>query len=93
MTIHSLNDVSVATPSPDELLVGLISLGVVPWIAWTLRRGLASRRLPVGRGYLLHAERPRAFATLIVLYVFAMLGMGWIGLDLLTGGALNATVQ
>ena len=89
MTIGRLNHLGVSTPSPDELLVGLISLGVVPWIAWTLRRGLASRRLPVGRGYVVHAERPRAFAALLVLYVFAMLGMGWIGVDLLTGGALS----
>lgn len=89
MTIGRLNPLGVATPSPDEFLVGLISLGVVPWIAWTLRRGLASGRLPVGRGHLFRAERPRAFAALIVLYVFAMLGMGWIGVDLLTGGALS----
>jgi len=70
--------------------MGAISLGVVPWIAWTLRRGLAVGRLPVGRAHIVHAERPGAFVTLLVLYVFAALGMGWIGLDLLTGGALSA---
>lgn len=90
MTIGRLNHVGVATPSPDEFLVSLISLGVVPWIVWTLRRGLASRRLPIGHGYVDHAERPGAFAALLVACVFAALGMGWIGLDLLSGGALSA---
>lgn len=88
MTISRLNHIG-STPPPDDLLVGLISLGLVPWIAWTLRRGVASGRLPVGRGHLVHAERPGAFAALIVAYVFAALGMGWIGLDLVTGGALS----
>ena len=76
-------------PSPEDLLIGLVSLGVVPWIVWTLRRGLGSGRLPVGRAYVAHAERPGAFRTLLVLYVFAGLGMAWIGVDLLSGGALS----
>lgn len=76
--------------SSEDLLIGLVSLGLVPWIVWTLQRGLAAGRLPVGRAYVVHAERPGAFAALVILYVFAALGMGWIGLDLLTGGALSA---
>ena len=76
--------------SSENLLVGLIGLGLVPWIAWTLRRGVASGRLPIGRGHVAHAERPGAFAALLVAYVFAALGMGWIGLDLVTGGALSS---
>ena len=73
----------------EDLIMGVVSLGLVPWIGWTVARGLGSGRLPVGRAYVAHAERPGAFATLLVLYVFAALGMGWIGLDLLTGRALS----
>ena len=74
----------------EDLIMGVVSLAIVPWIAWTLRRGLKAGRLPLGRAHVTYAERPGAFATLLVLYVFAAFSMGWIGLDLLTGGALSA---
>lgn len=79
----------MSLPRPEDLLMGAVSLALVPWIAWTVARGLGSGRLPIGRDHVVHGERPGAFATLLVLYVFAALGMAWIGLDLLTGGALT----
>lgn len=74
---------------PEDLLVGLVCLGLVPWIGWTVSRGLRDGRLPIGRAYVRHEERRGAFVTLLVLYVFAALGMAWIAVDLLTGGALS----
>ena len=71
--------------SPDELLVGLICLAVVPWLALRLRRGLAEGKLPIGRAYVLRAERAGAFHVLFGVYMLAALGMAFIGLDLLFG--------
>ena len=71
--------------SPDELVVGLICLAVVPWLAFRLRRGLSEGRLPIGRGYVLRDERAGAFTALFGFYVLAALGMAFIGLDLLFG--------
>jgi hypothetical protein len=74
------------TGTPDELLVGtLCLLIVVPWIAWTLRRGLSQGALPVGRGYVRRDERPGPFWALLASYVVAILLMGFIGIDLLFG--------
>ncbi|TFI56628.1 hypothetical protein E2493_19280 [Sphingomonas parva] len=67
----------------EDLIVGLIALGLVPWIAWTVRRGLRDGRLPVGRSHLLRAERPGAFSTLLFLFVAAALLMAAIAAELL----------
>ena len=74
------------TASPDELLVGTMCLLiVVPWIAWTLRRGLRQGALPVGRGYVRRDERPGPFWALLASYVVAILLMAFVGIDLLFG--------
>jgi hypothetical protein len=69
----------------DEGLVGLVALGVIPWIIWTLRRGLRDQWLPIGRTYVQRAQRPGVFNALIAFYVAAALLMAVIGLDLLFG--------
>ena len=58
---------------------------VVPWIAWTLRRGMKRGALPVGRGYVRRDERPGPFFALLASYVVAILLMAFVGLDLLFG--------
>jgi hypothetical protein len=74
------------TGTPDELLVGaLFLLVVVPWIGWTIRRGLVQGRLPVGRGYVDKAERPGPFRALLASYALAIALMAFVGLDLLFG--------
>jgi hypothetical protein len=74
------------TGSPDELLVGALCLMVVvPWIAWTIWRGVDQGRLPVGRGYVDRAERPGPFRALLASYVLAILLLAFVGLDLLFG--------
>ena len=69
----------------EEGLVGLVALGVIPWILWTLRRGLRDERLPIGRIYVRRAERPAAFSLLLVFYVLAAMLMAAIAFDLLFG--------
>jgi hypothetical protein len=72
------------TGRTEELIVGTLCLLVIlPWIAWTVRRGLANRRLPIGRAYVEKAERPGAFRVLLALYVVAGLLIAFIAVDLL----------
>lgn len=72
------------TDRTEELIVGTLCLLVIlPWIAWTVRRGLANHRLPIGRGYVERTERPGAFRVLLSLYILASLLIAFIGLDLL----------
>ena len=74
----------------EETLVGLITLAAVPWIMWTLRRGVRDGRLPIGRAYVRRDERPGAFNTLFVFYVLAALTMAFIAADLLVGVNLRS---
>ena len=70
----------------EELIVGALCLLVIlPWIGWTVRRGLANARLPIGRGYVEQSERPGAFRVLLTLYVVAGLLIAFIAADLLVG--------
>jgi hypothetical protein len=66
-------------------VAALCLLVILPWIAWTVRRGLANQRLPIGRGTVERAERPGAFRVLLALYVVAGLLIAFIAVDLLVG--------
>ena len=69
----------------EDVLVGLVALGLVPWIIWTLRRGLREGRLPIARSYVTRKDRPAAFRLLLALYVAAALMIAYIAFDLLIG--------
>ena len=70
----------------EELVVGaLCRVVMLPWITWTVRRGLATGRMPIGRGAVERAERPGAFRVLLSLYIIAALLMAFIAADLLIG--------
>ena len=74
------------TISPSEdLLVALVSLGLVPWIIWTVRRGLHSGMLPIGRTYVRRDERPQAFNMLLWVYGAVALLAVYIAFDLVFG--------
>jgi hypothetical protein len=73
------------TTSSEDLLVGLFALGVVPWIGWTLVRGLREGRLPIGRAYVRRDERPGAYRALLGFWVAMALAAPMISLDLLFG--------
>ena len=66
----------------EELLVALVSLGLVPWIIWTVRRGLRSGMLPIGRGYVRRDDRPSAFNMLLGVYALVALLAVYIAYDL-----------
>jgi hypothetical protein len=67
----------------EDVLVGLVALGLVPWIGWTLIRGLRSGRLPIGRAHLDRSERSGAFYALIFLYLAAAVLMAAIAAEYL----------
>ena len=69
----------------DETLVGIITLAAAGWIVWILMRAVREARLPIGKGEVVRAQRPGAFATLFALYVAAGSAMAFIGLDLVAG--------
>jgi hypothetical protein len=73
----------MTTSLSEDHLVGLVALGVVPWIGWTLQRGLREARLPIGRTAVMRDERPAVFAAIAALYVAAAAVMAWISYDLL----------
>jgi hypothetical protein len=67
----------------EDLLVGLISAGLVGWIGWTVARGLRGGRLPIGRSYVRRSERRAPFIVLLIAYGFAAIAAAIIALDLL----------
>ncbi len=72
--------------SSEDLVVGLMALGLVlPWIAWTVQRGLRNGRLPIGRAYVLRDERRGAFNSLLALYVAISALSVFIAVDLIFG--------
>ena len=70
----------------ENLLVALVSLGLVPWIIWTVRRGLHSGMLPIGRAYVRRDERPQAFNILLWIYGALALLAVYIAFDLAFAG-------
>ena len=72
-------------------MVGLLALAVIlPWIAWTLQRGLRTGRLPIGRAHVARDERPGAYRALIGFWGLLALAALFIGLDLLFGPQLRS---
>ena len=70
----------------ENLLVALVSLGLVPWIIWTVRRGLRSGMLPIGRTHVRRDERPSAFNMLVWIYASVALLAVYIAYDLAFAG-------
>jgi hypothetical protein len=69
----------------EDLLVGLISAALVPWIVWTVRRGLRRGMMPIGRAYVRRDGRAGAFGVLLAFYAGAALLAAYVALDLLFG--------
>ena len=69
----------------EDGLVGLVSLGLIVWIGWTMRRGLRRGLLPIGRSYVDRDERPGAFGALLAFYAVAALFSLYVSLNLLFG--------
>jgi hypothetical protein len=70
----------------EDAFVGFIAGALVlPWIGWTLFRGLSGGRLPIGRSYVERPERPGPFWALFGLYTASAVMAAVICLDLLFG--------
>ena len=69
----------------EDLLVGLIGLGLLPMIAWRIRRGLKEGRLPVYRTYHSRADDAAKFRVLLALHGLSFLVVALITADLLFG--------
>lgn len=69
----------------EDLLVGLIALLLVPWIVWTMLRGLREGRLPIARSHVVRAERRGAFNVMLGLYALVLALVAAIAIDLLFG--------
>ena len=69
----------------EELLVGLVALGLVPLIAMRVLRGLRTGRLPLYRTYLDRREDEAKFFALLTVHIFTLLLVAFIAVDLLLG--------
>ena len=69
----------------EDILVGLVALGLIPWIGWTMMRGWRDGRLPIARASVARAERSGAFHVLLALYALALGLAAFIAADLLLG--------
>ncbi len=68
---------------PEDLLIGLVALALLPLIGWRVLRGLRDGRLPLYRTYVDRGERPARFDVLLALHVLSFFLIGAIALDLL----------
>jgi hypothetical protein len=73
-----------------DIVIGLIALLLVPWLLWTMRRGLREGRLPIARSHVHRAERPGPFWFMLALYAAILVTVTMIAADLLFGLNLRA---
>ncbi|HEX9948009.1 MAG TPA: hypothetical protein VGA98_10755 [Allosphingosinicella sp.] len=69
--------------SGEDLLVGLIAAGLLPLIAWRIRRGLREGRLPLYRTYVERGEAGSKFGLLLALHALSFVVVAVIAADLL----------
>lgn len=76
--------------TPENLLVGLVALGLLPLIAFRIWRGLRDGRLPLYRTYVRRDEAPGRFRLLLALHGLSFVLIGVVSADLLLGVGLRA---
>jgi len=69
----------------ENLLVGLVCLGLVPLIAVRIARGVRTGRLPVYRTYLDRDGNRGKFYALLAVHVASLVIIAVIAADLLLG--------
>ena len=67
----------------EELLVGLIGLGLLPLIAHRIVRGLREGRLPLYRTYVTREEAGAKFSFLLGLHALSFILVAAMSADLL----------
>lgn len=68
---------------PEEILVGLVALALVPIIGWRILRGLRTGRMPLYRSSILREDGRAKFGVLVALNGLFLLLVAAIGIDLL----------
>jgi hypothetical protein len=71
--------------TPEDLLVGLFALALVPLIAMRIRRGIREGRVPVYRTYLTREENRAKFNVLLLLHALSLVLIAAVAADLLLG--------
>jgi hypothetical protein len=76
---------------PEDLLVGLMALALLPLIGRRIVRGLRDGRLPLYRTYVTREDGGARFGLLLVLHALSFLLIAAISADLLLNlGLRNA---
>lgn len=75
--------------TPEELLVGLFALALVPLIALRIGRGLREGRLPLYRTYQRREDDGAKFALLLALHALSLALVAIVAADLLLGLGLR----
>jgi hypothetical protein len=76
----------------ENLLVGLVALGLVGFIAARIVRGLRTGRLPIYRTYLDRDGNAAKYYALLALHLASLVVIAVIAADLLLGLNLRAKV-
>ncbi len=74
---------------PEDMLVGLVALALLPLIGWRIWRGLRDGHLPLYRTHHHRADSRSKFAVLLVLHVLSFLLIALVAADLLLGLGLR----
>ena len=75
--------------TPEDLIVGLFALALVPLIAMRLVRALREGRAPVYKTYLRREESGSKFYVLLVLHALSLVLVAVVAADLLLGLGLR----
>lgn len=67
----------------EDLLAGAIAVGLLPLIAWRIRRGLKEGRLPLYRTYVGRDEAGSRFGLLLALHALSFVLVAVVAADLL----------
>ena len=70
---------------PEDLLVGLFALALVPLIGWRMVRGVRTGRMPLYRTYVERGADEARYWSLLALHGVSLLLIAFIAADLLLG--------
>ena len=77
--------------APENLLVGIVALALLPVIGWRIFRGLRDGRLPLYRTYVTREQSSARFGALLILHALSFFLVAAISADLLLNlGLRNA---
>lgn len=69
--------------APENLLVGIVALALLPLIAGRILRGLKEQRLPLYRSYVRRSDGAAKFTLLLALHAVSFLVVAAVAADLL----------